>query len=144
MLYITYKKDISSAVVVYHEEKNFIDVVVCPWEFTTNKEKAKEYSDIYFFVENEEQARNKLEEVFILTIGTIGMEGNAYSHFLNETGGPYFKKNQKEICSELEKMTKVNVNAFYREGNEAYKLHVNGTLDGKGEYSKSKYIIKTR
>ena len=62
MLYITYMKDVSLAV-VYREEKNIINVVVSPWEFTTNKEKAQEYSDIYFFVENEEQARKKLEEV---------------------------------------------------------------------------------
>ncbi|MFC1884755.1 hypothetical protein ACFL2O_08285 [Thermodesulfobacteriota bacterium] len=143
ILYIKYMKDISLAV-VYREEKNIIDIVVSPGEFTTNKEKAEEYSDIYFFVENEEQAQKKLEEVFMLTIETIGTEGHAYSHFLHEIGGPYFKKNQKEICQELEKITKVNVNAFYREGNDGYKLHVNGTLDGKRDYSKTKYIIKTR
>ena len=42
------------AVVRYKEEKNIINVVVIPWEFTTNKEKA-ESDDIYFLVENEKE-----------------------------------------------------------------------------------------
>ena len=142
-LFDSYGRFPVAVVVLYKEEKNVIDVIVFPWTFTTSKDDANKKNDVYFLVENEKEAKEKLEEVFEICRIIIGKE-DPYFLLLREIGDQYFKKNKEEICKELGKITKVTVKAFYKEGENEYRLEVTGTLDGEGEYRKTDNKPKVR
>lgn len=139
MVYTETHNPYISAVVTYRSNKGIIDIVITPWEFTTNQKLAENDPMSYSHVESEEEARAKLEDIFTFTSITIGEEESAYSEFLYDIGGEYFEKNGKKICKELGRITEISVRTYYDEHGKTYYLSLSGSLDGEKEYKKKSH-----
>lgn len=136
MLYTESHNPYFSAVVTYRNNKGIIDIGVAPWEFTTNQQVAENEPMSYYYVESEKEARARLEDIYTFTSVAIGKGENAYFQFLYDIGGEYFKANEKEICKELGRITRISVNSYYHEKDKTYYLSLSGPLDGEKEYRK--------